>query len=82
MDWPGCIASLVLLAVPAVGSVYPVPAPPVNYFPYAFLIYLAVGIAWILAFYQAATPTASTKIRQDLDETHARYESVGMAAGE
>lgn len=80
-DWLGCIASLLLLAVPAVGSVYPVPAPPVNYFPYAFLIYLAVGIVWILAFHRR-TPTASTKIRADLDESHARFQGMEMAAGE
>ena len=80
-DWLGCIASLVLLAVPAVGSVYPVPSPPVNYFPYAFLVYLAVGIVWIVAFYRRQ-PTASTMIQEDLDESHARFQSVGMAAGE
>ena len=80
-DWLGCIASLVLLAVPAVGSVYPVPSPPVNYFPYAFLVYLAAGILWIVAFHHRQ-PTASTMIREDLDQSHARYQSVGMAAGE
>jgi amino acid transporter len=81
LDWAGCIASLLLLAIPAIGSVYPVPAAPVNYFPYAFLVYLAVGIAWILAFYKRE-PMAPTKIRQDLDESHARYKNMGMAAGE
>jgi amino acid transporter len=80
-DWAGCIASLLLLAVPAVGSVYPVPSPPVNYFPYAFLVYLAVGILWIVAFHHRQ-PTASTMIKEDLDQSHARYQSVGMAAGE
>ncbi len=80
-DWLGCIASLVLLAVPAVGSVYPVPSPPVNYFPYAFLVYLAVGIVWIVAFHRRQ-PTASTMIKEDLDQSHARFQSVGMAAGE
>lgn len=80
-DWLGCIASLLLLAVPAVGSVYPVPAPPVNYFPYAFLLYLAIGMTWILAFHRRE-PAASVKIRRDLDESHARYQTMGMAAGE
>jgi amino acid transporter len=80
-DWAGCIASLVLLAIPAVGSVYPVPAAPVSYFPYAFLVYLAVGIVWILAFHRRQ-PMASGLIRQDLDQSHARFESMGMAAGE
>lgn len=45
--WALAAASLVLLAIPTIGSVYPVPAPPVNYFPYAFLIYFILGGAWI-----------------------------------
>jgi hypothetical protein len=32
--------------VPLVGSVYPVPAWPVNIFPYIFLGYLLLGMAW------------------------------------
>ena len=42
------IASVVLLMVPAVGSVYPVPSWPVNIFPYIFLGYLAIGITWFM----------------------------------
>ncbi|MEI9915881.1 MAG: hypothetical protein WDN29_08740 [Methylovirgula sp.] len=64
IDIAGCVASLLLLAVPAVGSVYPVPSPPVNYFPYAFLAYLAVGAIWIAAFYRR-TPTAPELIKGD-----------------
>ena len=42
------IASVVLLLVPAVGSVYPVPSWPVNVFPYIFLGYLALGLGWFI----------------------------------
>jgi hypothetical protein len=42
------IASVVLLMVPAVGSVYPVPSWPVNIFPYIFLGYLAIGMTWFM----------------------------------
>ncbi len=38
-----CAASLVLLVIPAVGSVYPVPPAPAKFFPYLFLAYLAAG---------------------------------------
>ena len=38
------VAALVCLLVPAVGSVYPVPAPPVNAFPYIFIAYFIVGL--------------------------------------
>jgi amino acid transporter len=41
------VASLALLTIPAVGSVYPVPPAPVKYFPYLFLAYLIIGGAWI-----------------------------------
>ena len=78
----GCAASLVLLTIPAVGSVYPVPAAPVSYFPYAFLVYLALGIAWILAFHRRQ-PMASTAILQDLDVMHGRFTNIGgIVAGE
>lgn len=70
-----CVASLVLLAIPAVGSVYPIPDPPVMYFPYLFLVYLAVGITWILAFYRRK-PTATHVIREDLERSHARFREV------
>ena len=36
--------TLAFLLVPAVGSVYPVPPSPVNYFPYIFAAYFAVGL--------------------------------------
>ncbi len=45
--WILAAASLVLLLVPTIGSFYPVPSAPVLYFPYAFLIYFALGGAWI-----------------------------------
>ena len=43
-----CVAALALLVIPAVGSVYPVPPAPAKYFPYLFLIYLAVGASLVM----------------------------------
>ena len=40
-----CAAAVLLMLIPAVGSVYPVPPAPVNYFPYIFLGYLLIGLA-------------------------------------
>lgn len=37
--------TLALLLIPAVGSVYPVPAPPTNAFPYVFAAYFLLGVA-------------------------------------
>jgi amino acid transporter len=75
-----CVASLLLLAIPAIGSVYPVPAPPVNAFPYWFLAYLAVGLGWILVLHRRR-PTVADSIRADLRLSHDRFvaEAEGMA---
>lgn len=39
----------VAMAVPTIGSFYPVPAWPVNVFPYIFLSWMALGGAWLYA---------------------------------
>jgi amino acid transporter len=41
------VASLVLLLIPTIGSVYPVPPAPVKYFPYMFAAYFVLGGIWI-----------------------------------
>ncbi|HEY8313632.1 MAG TPA: APC family permease [Candidatus Baltobacteraceae bacterium] len=40
------VLAVVFLLVPAVTLFYPVPAPPSNLFPYAFIAYVLVGWAW------------------------------------
>ena len=60
-----CIAALALLLIPAVGSVYPVPPAPVNYFPYIFGIYLAAGLFRAVA-YKIRDPKSLAKIREEL----------------
>ena len=66
-------AGVLLLMIPAVGSVYPLPSAPVLYFPYVFLAYMAVGIIWILSFY-GRQPAASEVARLDLEQSHAQYQ--------
>ncbi len=70
-----CAASLLLLVVPAVGSVYPIPDAPVRYFPYVYLAYLLAGVAWIV-FLHRSKPSAQVKIWQDLDLTHPERQTV------
>jgi hypothetical protein len=41
------IASLVLLTIPIIDSVYPVPPAPVKCFPYLFFASLIIGTPWI-----------------------------------
>ena len=64
-----CAASLALLVIPTVGSVYPVPDAPVMYFPYIYLVYVAIGIAWVTRVHRRK-PEASLAIRADLDAGH------------
>ncbi len=37
------------LAVPTVGSFYPVPAFPIDIFPYIFVAWMAIGGSWLYA---------------------------------
>ena len=62
-----CVASLLLLVIPAVGSVYPIPAAPVRYFPYLFLAYLAVGVA--LVSLRRGRPMVPADLGEDLGLT-------------
>lgn len=67
-----CVCSLLLLAIPTVGSVYPIPDAPVNYFPYAFVAYLVIGLVWILAYYRTR-PNAAAVIHEDLRSMDDRF---------
>jgi hypothetical protein len=77
-------ASVALLLVPAVGSVYPVPSWPVNVFPYIFGAYLLIGIAWIFTVHRR-TPGYSAEITRRVYSDHgqpleAEAEVPAMAA--
>ena len=50
LRWPNIVlAALAVLSllVPTVGSFYPAPPYPVNLFPYIFLAYMVIGLAWL-----------------------------------
>jgi len=64
-----CVLALGLLCIPAIGSVYPAPAPPDNYFPYIFLVYLAAGLFRALAF-KVRDPKTLGKVREELKALH------------
>src|ERR1700722_10502399 len=61
------IIALVLLTVPIVGTVYPVPSFPMNYFLYIFLFFLLVGI--VLVSVRSRSHMEIADIRKVLDET-------------
>jgi len=56
----------VLMFLSLVGSVYPVPAAPYNYFPYAFVVYLLLGAAWFFIV-KAKNPQVLAGIELDME---------------
>ena len=63
------VAALVMLLIPMVGSVYPVPAAPVNYFPYVFGIYLFFGLLRVMAM-QHQKPARVDEIHDEVQKLH------------
>jgi hypothetical protein len=61
------IISLVLLMVPIVGTVYPVPSSPMNYFPYIFMAYVVAGV--VLVSIRSRSHIEIDGIRKVLEET-------------
>ncbi|MBC5804635.1 MAG: APC family permease [Candidatus Eremiobacter antarcticus] len=59
------IITILLLAIPIAGSLYPIPAAPYNYLPYIFLAMLAVGVARF-AYLRLTKPGIIAAIQKDL----------------
>jgi amino acid transporter len=68
------VLGLLFMIVPIVGSFYPLPDPPIRYYPYIFAAYLAVGV--IFLFVQRALGSGVIKkIETDLEGIAQRYGS-------
>lgn len=65
-----CVVTLVLMLIPTIGLVYPVPAAPVNYFPYVFLAYLWFGLLRVMAM-QHQKPQRVEEIVVEIKKLHA-----------
>ena len=57
-------AILMLLAL--LGSLYPIPAYPLNLLPYVFVIYMSVGAAWFVVL-QQTSPSTLLHVEHDLE---------------
>jgi amino acid transporter len=64
-----CVAAILLMLIPAVGSVYPVPDAPVRYFPYIFAGYLLIGGARVVWLRQRA-PERLRRIHEEIQTQH------------
>jgi amino acid transporter len=67
-----CAAAILLMIIPAIGSVYPIPDPPVKYFPYVFLIYVFIGATRALS-------VRPTRVREIGEQIHAEHISAIVA---
>jgi amino acid transporter len=56
----------VLMVLALVGSLYPVPAYPLNLLPYIFLIYMCIGAAWFFVL-RTTAPTTLLAVERDLE---------------
>jgi len=78
---PGNVAIAVLatifMLVPVVGSVYPIPPAPYNFFPYLFLAYLIAGSGWFLSL-RLRSPQIIKDIERDLEAVHSKFSAKVM----
>ncbi|GCF07189.1 APC family permease [Dictyobacter arantiisoli] len=61
------ILAIICLLVPTIGSLYPVPAYPINLFPYIFIAYMLIGAIW-LYLASRRTHTLFQEIEEDLED--------------
>jgi amino acid transporter len=64
--------AIVFMVAPIVGSFYPLPDPPIRYYPYIFAAYLAIGVLWLFILYTLHTGVIQ-KIEDDLEDIGTRY---------
>lgn len=66
-----CVTTMLLLLIPVVGLVYPMPDPPVRYFPYVFAGYIFFGYVRIMAM-QHQKPQRVQEISEEIKQIHAQ----------
>jgi len=65
-----CVVAMALMLIPIVGSVWPIPSPPVNYFPYAFVAYLWFGILRVMGM-RHQKPERVVEVSTQVQKLHA-----------
>ncbi len=63
------------IGVPGEGSIFPVPSAPYNWFPYAFLVYLAAGAVWFLIL-RSRSPQVLQQMEADIEASHTRFSDM------
>lgn len=67
------VLAILCLLYPAVSLFYPQPSFPVNLFPYIFLVYMAVGAAWLFVV-SRRSPGKIEEIERDLESVHKLFQ--------
>lgn len=75
------VLAVLLLLVPAIGTVYPVPTPPVNYFPYIFGVYVLLGIIWIAGVRREKTIKPETLYQAEFADAQLEEDAIATPAG-
>jgi hypothetical protein len=65
------------MLIPIIGSVWPIPSPPVNAFPYVFLGYLWFGLIQVMSM-QHQKPKVVEEVSAEVRAQHA---GTGTTAG-
>jgi amino acid transporter len=65
-----CVVAMVLMLIPIIGSVWPIPSPPVNAFPYVFLGYLWFGLIQVMSM-QHQKPKVVEEVSAEVRTQHA-----------
>lgn len=80
-------AAVLFMVIPAVGStglptglgvlsaLFPVPAAPYHVFPYVFLLYLVVGMGWLLIV-RWRSPECMAAMERDIEASHTRFSDM------
>ena len=71
-----CVVAMALMLIPIIGSVWPIPSPPVNAFPYVFLGYLWFGLIQVMSM-QHQKPARVAEVGA---EVRALHTEAGAAA--
>lgn len=73
------VITVLVLAIPIVGSVYPLPPPPYTYFSFIFLGWLVAGGLWY--FIRQASSDVGASITQEVREVNAYYRDIRVGEG-
>jgi len=73
------LITILVLAVPIIGSLYPLPAPPYKYFSFIFAAWLIAGGLWY--FIRKANTDVVAEINRDLDQVHDYYRDIKVREG-